>query len=112
MQLYNLQNLKEMADGDEEFVQQVLQMTLEDLPLVISKLEKASANENWQEVFQAAHKIKPTMQTIGLNQDTWEKILTINDFSKNIKNTNQIPNLVSELCKDLKLLKEQLAKVL
>ncbi len=112
MELYNLQGLKDMSGGDMEFVQQVLQMTLEDLPTVVNRLESALANENWAEIFQVAHKIKPTMQTIGINDQIWENILLINDYTKNLKNLNEIPNLVQNLCQNFKQLQIQLSKEL
>ena len=77
MELYNLQGLKEMSGGDNEFVQQVIQMTLEDLPQVIERLQEGVDTQNWNQVFQVAHKIKPTMQTIGINNAIWENILLI-----------------------------------
>jgi hypothetical protein len=112
MELYNLQGLREMSGGDNEFVTQVIQMTLEDLPQVIEGLHQGVENQNWNMVFQVAHKIKPTMQTIGVNPDIWNNILLINDYTKNLKNLNEIPKLVELLMENLKTISTNLAKEL
>ena len=112
MAIYNLEVLKEMSGGDTDFIQQVLTMTLEDLPEVITKLEKANEQEDWDTVFQVAHKIKPTMQTVGLDSNIWTNLLTINDYAKNKKNLEELSGLVVEICGALKKLVVELNKEL
>lgn len=66
--IYSLDKVKEMADGDEEFIVSVISVFLEEVPQDLESLEKALAIENHEQVYQLAHKIKPNVDLLGMEQ--------------------------------------------
>jgi HPt (histidine-containing phosphotransfer) domain-containing protein len=111
MQHFDLSILRDMAAGDEEFVQTILQMSLEDIPVALENIKEALANHEWDRVYQHAHKIKPTLQTLGVRSEVWDNLLVINDCSKNKKNLDELPSRVELFLTDVQLMIDDLAKL-
>ena len=80
--IYNLDKINEMADGDEEFISSVISVFLEEVPLDLEGLEKALEEENFEQVYQLAHKIKPNVDLLGMEQ-TRAIALEIETLGKN-----------------------------
>lgn len=111
--IYNLDKIKEMADGDEEFITSVISVFLEEVPQDLESLEKALAEKNYEQVYQLAHKIKPNVDLLGMEQ-TRAAALEIETLGKSEDNMPQIQKVfpilktditqvVSELKKDFNL---------
>ncbi|GAA0872057.1 hypothetical protein GCM10009117_12040 [Gangjinia marincola] len=113
MSAYNLTNVHEMADGDEEFVKTVIETFIEELPPDIKGLNQAVEYENAQLAYQYAHKIKPNLELFGLNLmdsvlkiENWRnnmdtEIYEINQAAQNI--SDKVTLAVAELQKDYNL---------
>ena len=65
-QHYKLDRVRELAGGDEEFVAVLAQTFLEEVPEDAARLKEAVENENYQVAYQAAHKMKPTIDLFEL----------------------------------------------
>ena len=98
--LYNLDKLNEMADGDEDFIYSVLSVFLEEVPSDIAGLEKALENEDYQQVYQLAHKIKPNVDLLGMEQ-TRAAALEMETLGKSEANMAEIKNIFPSLKKDI-----------
>lgn len=59
--------LNEISDGDQEFITDVLQTFLEEMPKDMTQLRSAITTENIVEIGKVAHKTKSTLQTLGLH---------------------------------------------
>ncbi len=62
----SLDFLKEIAENNEQFFVEFIQMFLQNTPNSISDIEKAIADNNWEAIRQAAHKMKPSFNYVGL----------------------------------------------
>ena len=80
MKSYNLDELKIMADGDEEFLQEMLKTFIEELPEDIKAMNDAIENGNATLTYQIAHKMKPNLQIFGL--DLSDNVKMLEQWSK------------------------------
>ncbi len=100
MMIYNLDKINEMAEGDEEFVQSVISVFLEEVPTDLEALEAALAKEDYDQVYQLAHKIKPNVDLLGMEQ-TRAAALEIETLGKNSANMAEIQKVFPVLQKDI-----------
>lgn len=63
---YSLHKLNAIAKGDEAFITKMLQLFLETTPELLQQLLQAFDNNQWEELNAAAHKLKPTIQTMDI----------------------------------------------
>ncbi|MDR6301473.1 Hpt domain-containing protein [Mesonia maritima] len=107
MKKYNLEQIQEMADGDEEFILEMVKTFTEELPEDIHAMNEAVNNGNAQLAYQTAHKMKPNLQIFGL--DLAPEVKKIEGWAKNSAMKEDIlpyANIVSETvltaCKELR----------
>jgi len=77
---YNLESVREMAGGDEDFVKVIVETFLEEIPTDVKLMTEAIENENSAVAYQFAHKMKPNLQLFGM--ELMDQILTIEAWSK------------------------------
>lgn len=107
--IYSLDKINEMADGDEDFIHSVISVFLDEVPQDLSGLEEALANENYQLVYQLAHKIKPNVDLLGMEQ-TRAAALEIETLGKNEANMEEIKSIFPGLKKDVEQVVAELKK--
>jgi PAS domain S-box-containing protein len=66
--LINLDFLKEISENNDQFFIEFIQMFLQNTPASISEIENAISNQNWEAIRQAAHKMKPSFNYVGLKE--------------------------------------------
>jgi len=66
--IYTLDKLNEMAEGDEDFINSVISVFLEEVPEDLAALENAIASKNFEQIGKMAHKIKPNVDLLGMEQ--------------------------------------------
>lgn len=66
--IYNLDKINEMAEGDQDFINSVISVFLEEVPEDLELLEKALTAKDYGQVYQLAHKIKPNVDLLGMEQ--------------------------------------------
>jgi HPt (histidine-containing phosphotransfer) domain-containing protein len=66
--IYNLDKINEMAEGDEDFIISVISVFLEEVPEDLEGLEKAIGARDYDNVYKLAHKIKPNVDILGMEQ--------------------------------------------
>ncbi|MDP2687688.1 MAG: Hpt domain-containing protein [Aequorivita sp.] len=81
---YAKENLSEIADGDQDFLQILAQTFLEEIPPDLRSMEEAIENENKELAYQFAHKMKPNIEMFGI--DALKDITSIEAWSKTSKN--------------------------
>lgn len=94
--IYNLDKINEMAEGDETFINLVISAFLEEVPEDIDGLEAAIDNRDHESVYKLAHKIKPNVDIMGMEQ-TRARALEIETLGKNAANMDQIGELFAQL---------------
>ncbi|VAW11619.1 FIG00652000: hypothetical protein [hydrothermal vent metagenome] len=98
--IYSLDKINEMADGDQEFVNSVISVFLEEVPQDLESLGVALEEENYEQVYQLAHKIKPNVDLLGMEQ-TRAAALEIEALAKNEANMAEIKKVFPNLKKDI-----------
>lgn len=98
--IYSLDKINEMADGDEDFINSVISVFLEEVPQDLIGLQAALENEDYQQVYQLAHKIKPNVDLLGMEQ-TRAAALEMETLGKSEANMEAIKNIFPSLKKDI-----------
>lgn len=98
--IYNLDKINEMADGDADFINSVISVFLEEVPSDLEGLEKALEEEDHQQVYQLAHKIKPNVDLLGMEQ-TRAAALQMETLGKNEASMDEIREIFPVLKKDV-----------
>jgi len=73
--------LKEISDGDQDFINDVLNTFLDEMPKDIAQMNQAVADQDIVMIGRMAHKTKSTLQTLGLFE-LKELALKIEQLSK------------------------------
>ncbi|MER3374750.1 MAG: Hpt domain-containing protein [Allomuricauda sp.] len=98
--IYSLDKIHEMAEGDEDFVTSVVSVFLEEVPADLDGLEKAIAERDYENVYKLAHKIKPNVDILGMEQ-TRARALEIETMGKNTASIEEIEEKFPMLKKDV-----------
>lgn len=109
---YKLFRVRDLADGDDDFILALASAFLEEVPEDAARLKKAVAEKDFYNTYQAAHKMKPTidMFELGVLSDLievqdWGKLEKKNeDVSSNLKKVlAAVENASAEIKKDFNL---------
>ncbi|MEP2279216.1 Hpt domain-containing protein [Maribacter sp.] len=87
--IYNLDKINEMAEGDQDFINSVISVFLEEVPEDLEALEKALLEKDHDQVYKLAHKIKPNVDLLGMEQ-TREIALELETLGKQEANMAEI----------------------
>ena len=79
-QHYQLHRVREMADNDEDFVAAIAAAFLEEVPEDAERLRTAVPAKDYKEVYQAAHKMKPTIDLFELG--VLDSLIEVQDWGK------------------------------
>ncbi|WP_179346040.1 Hpt domain-containing protein [Winogradskyella ursingii] len=87
-QHYKLHRVREMADNDEDFVAALAAAFIEEVPEDAARLKKAVPAKDFQETYQAAHKMKPTIDLFELS--VYDELIKIQDWGKFEQTDNNV----------------------
>lgn len=107
--IYSLDKLNEMADGDQDFIVSVISTFLEEVPTDLAALEVAIAADDYENVYKLAHKIKPNVDLLGMEQ-TRATALEIETLGKNVANMGEIKEKFPLLKRDVEQVVSELGK--
>lgn len=77
---YKLFRVRELADGDEDFVLALASAFIEEVPEDAERLKKAVAENDFYTTYQAAHKMKPTIDLFELG--VLSDLIEVQDWGK------------------------------
>ncbi|WP_166965666.1 Hpt domain-containing protein [Yeosuana marina] len=89
-QHYKLFRVRELADNDEDFIGALAQAFLEEVPEDAERLKKAVAEKDYFTAYQAAHKMKPTVDLFELG--VLDILIEVQDWGKFEKRDLDITN--------------------
>ena len=107
--IYNLDKINEMAEGDEDFINSVISVFLEEVPQDLEQLENALEQKDFEQVYKLAHKIKPNVDLLGMEQ-TRAAALEIETLGKSSANMEEIQQVFPILKKDIYQVVSELKK--
>lgn len=79
-QHYKLHRVRELAENDEDFVVALVGAFLEEVPEDAERLRNSVPVRDYKEIYQAAHKMKPTIDLFELG--VYDELIQIQDFGK------------------------------
>jgi len=80
---YKLDKVRELASGDEDFVAAIAVAFLEEVPVAVAQINEGLSSENYVQVHQNAHKIKPTIQMFDIA--ILEDVIALQDWGESEK---------------------------
>ena len=110
---YNLAKVYAISENDDDFVLQIALLFVSEIPLDLIQVKEGINIKDYKLAYSYAHKIKPTIDVLGMSV-AFEEILCIEDWTKKegkrseIKETykdleSRIEKAVKEIKKDFNL---------
>jgi HPt (histidine-containing phosphotransfer) domain-containing protein len=78
---YNLSKVYEISDNDEDFVNQIIELFITEVPQDLKFVKKGIEEKDYKMAHSFAHKIKPTLDLMGMTI-AFEEILMIEAWAK------------------------------
>lgn len=110
---YNLAKVYAISEDDDNFALQIVSLFITEVPAEIINIKEGVEEKDYKKTYAAAHKIKPTLDLLGMTNG-FEEILVIMDWTKRegkrreIKDTvksvdGRVEKAVKEIKKDFNL---------
>lgn len=110
---YNLSKVYALSDNDDEFVRQIITLFVTEVPQDLVQIKLGIKTKDHKLAYSYAHKIKPTLDLLGMDQ-AFQEILQIEAWTKaegkrkEIDATfdsveSQIEKAVKEITKDFEI---------
>ncbi|WP_298326393.1 Hpt domain-containing protein [uncultured Dokdonia sp.] len=96
---YNLEKVREIAGGDEDFVGIIVATFLQEIPPDLESMQSAIANNNHKMAYQFAHKMKPNLDMFGI--DLLGQIKAMEKWSDSNKPTSAIQSKLDDITSTL-----------
>ncbi|MCH8904108.1 MAG: Hpt domain-containing protein [Bacteroidetes bacterium] len=105
----DLTYLREMANGDEEFVLKMVNTYLENTPQALDDLEVAAKEENMDRLRAIAHKMKQSIEFMGISSIK-ETATQIEHYAKEDENIDNLATMVEQVVDVSKKAMEELRR--
>lgn len=105
---YKLDRVRELAGDDEDFIFELIKTFLEEVPQDAVALEEAVSKKEYQQTYQIAHKIKPTIDLFEL--DVLHDLIEVQDWGKYEKKEMDISSNLKAVLKAIKKASKKLKK--
>ncbi len=92
----DLSYLDTMTDNDPALKTKMLRIMLDETPIELEKLKQAAEQKDWESVRALAHKMKSTMQFLGLH-DTLETVKFIETSARDGKGLEDLPARIRQV---------------
>ncbi len=94
--LYDLAMIHSVSGGDDAFIKKMIRLFIQTVPQNVQELVEAAANENWEQVSKMAHKLKSTIDSMGI-RSIHDVIRAVEMHAKNRDQLERIPELVKQV---------------
>ena len=78
---YNLSKVYALSDNDPEFVMQIIMLFVTEVPQDLKQIETGIKEKDHKQAYAFAHKIKPTLDLLGMTM-AYEEILQVEAWTK------------------------------
>lgn len=93
---YNLSKVYAISDNDVEFAKQIVVLFLEEVPLEMKNIKHGLKEKDHNMVYHAAHKIKPTLDLLGMDL-AYEDVVAVENWSRSEGKKKEIKEIVKSL---------------
>ena len=111
----DLEYLKQISNGSNEFIFQMITVFMEEIPGELANIEKYMKSSDWKNLRATAHKMKPSYSFMGV-KELESMVNSLEEYSGTETNLDKIPDLVekitsvtSEVVKELEVEKQKFA---
>lgn len=94
--IINLSYLEEITGGDKAMILEMLDLFIRDIPGQVQKIHEFHNSSDLVAVGKEAHRLKPTLQYIGLT-GMFEDIKAVEQIVKTNSNVDKLDELVKSL---------------
>jgi PAS domain S-box-containing protein len=94
--LYDLSMVRSVSGGDESFIKKMVALFIETVPQNMQDLTKALEAENWEQVGKTAHKLKSTVDSMGI-KSIRQEIRTVEANARQKQGLEEVPALVDKI---------------
>jgi CheY-like chemotaxis protein len=109
--IYDLGMVEAIAGGDQAFIKKMVALFIETVPANVQDLQQAVATENWDQASKMAHKLKSTVDSMGLKLIK-QDIRTVEANAKQRVSLTEIPALADKIERVISVCIEQLRQEL
>ncbi len=95
----NLDYVRELSEDNDEFFREFLELFINTTPETLENLNRSIKASDWEGVRQAAHKMKPSLNYLGMTT-TRETAVKVEEYAKEKKNVEEIPQMIEQLNAD------------
>jgi hypothetical protein len=106
---YNLAKVYDISADDPEFVQQILELFLIEVSPEVYNIKKAIKEKEYQKVHSISHKIKPTLDLLGMDL-AYEEIIQIMSWAKSNGKKKEIIEVYKLLKEQIELASKEIRK--
>jgi CheY-like chemotaxis protein len=94
--LYDLSMIQSISGGDSAFIKKMILLFMETVPQNVKELVDATTNKNWEQVSKLAHKLKSTIDSMGI-RTLHDQIRSVETKAKNREQLDLLPNMVRQV---------------
>jgi CheY-like chemotaxis protein len=94
--LYDLTMIQSVSGGDKAFIKKMILLFIETVPQNVQELVDASERKNWEQVSKMAHKLKSTIDSMGI-RTIHDQIRSVEMNAKNQEHLELMPNMVRQI---------------
>jgi PAS domain S-box-containing protein len=97
IKICNLGSLKSQLGNKPKLVEEMLKVILKEIPIIIKQISKCLDTEDWSSLHGNIHKIKPTLNLIGLPKDIIVAAKQVEEYAREQQHLDLIPALLLKL---------------
>ena len=96
VKLYDLSMVESVSGGDGGFIRKMVALFIETVPQNLQDLSSATVSGNWEQVGKTAHKLKSTVDSMGI-KSIRQEIRTVEANARQKESLSEIPALVEKI---------------
>ncbi len=94
--LYDLAMVESISGGDAYFIKKMVDLFIETVPQDVTELDNGMRSENWEQVSKMAHKLKSTIDSMGI-RSIKEEIRFVEINAKQLEALGEMPVMVEKI---------------
>lgn len=94
--LYDLSMIETISGGDQAFIKNMVQLFIDTMPQNLKDLEDTLKQENWEMVGKHAHKMKSTIDSMGISS-LKDDIRAVEAGGKTKTNLENLPAIIGKI---------------
>uniref|UniRef100_UPI004048EF15 Hpt domain-containing protein n=1 Tax=Flavobacterium sp. TaxID=239 RepID=UPI004048EF15 len=106
---YNLAKVYEISDNDPEFVNQIIELFVTEIPQDLKFVKKGIDEKDYKMAYSYVHKIKPTLDLMGMTI-AFEEILMIEAWGKRGGKRNEITEIYKSVASQIEKAVKEITK--